>query len=333
MIRSRIDRRSQSWLAALSIFVITCGLGATTISAQPPVTAVAVAPDGKSVVVASQAGLEIRNFLTLDRGERIDCELDHIHDLAFSPDGKLLAAAGGSPGQSGGLTIYSWPERKRIAHVEPHRDLIYGVSWSNVGYQIATASADQRVGVLRVDLTSSPPLTVEQMLEGHSRGVLAVNYLSGTALLASSGVDETIRIWNLTAGQSQRMLSNHTRPVVSLAIRPTTDGDGQPLMASAGDDRTVRFWQPTIGRMMRFTRLESPPRAIAWSKDGTFLWAACDDGRLRQIDPDTAEMTKDLPAIAGVAYSLSVALDGSVIVGGENGQVVRINLASLAREK
>ena len=54
--------------------------------------------------------------------------------------------------------------------------------------------------------------------------------------------------------------------------------------------------------------------------------AACKDGQVRVIDPDTAEVRDDLPALEGVAYSLAVAPDGSVLVGGQNGQLRRVGL-------
>jgi hypothetical protein len=51
---------------------------------------------------------------------------------------------------------------------------------------------------------------------------------------------------------------------------------------------------------------------------------ACKDGRLRVIDPDTVEVLEDLPALDGVAYSVAAAPDGSVLVGGQNGQLRRL---------
>jgi len=42
------------------------------------------------------------------------------------------------------------------------------------------------------------------------------------------------------------------------------------------------------------------------------------------IDPDTAEVLDDLPGIDGVAYTLAAAPDGSVLLGGQGGQLRRV---------
>ena len=97
------------------------------------------------------------------------------------------------------------------------------------------------------------------------------------------------------------------------------------MVASAAGDRSVRFWQPTIGRMVRYARLVAEPLDIAWLNDGSRVVVVCDDGRLRVIDSETVEVTLDIPAVAGWAYSLAVhPTDGSVVVGGVNGQVRRV---------
>jgi hypothetical protein len=79
--------------------------------------------------------------------------------------------------------------------------------------------------------------------------------------------------------------------------------------------------------MVRFARLPEEPLDLAWTPDGGRLLAACRDGRLRIIDPETAEIAADLPAIEGWAYSLACAPDGmTVLVAGEGGQFRRVVL-------
>ena len=304
-------------------FVGLCLLATAVVAANdvlPPVTALAFTPDGEAVVVGSQAGLEVRSWPELSHVRTLPTELYHVHDLAFSPDGKNLAVVGGAPADSGTIELFGWPAGELLRRDSPHSDLIYSVDWRADSKTLATASADRSVRICEV--ASGATIHV---LEGHSRGVLSVVYLPGEFGLATAGIDESVRLWDIGNAKVLRTLPNHTRAVHDLAVRPG-GGDAPPMLASIGADRTVRLWQPTLGRLMRFVRVKSIPFAVGWTDDGSMLVTACKDGSVCLIDSETVEVLKDIPALDGVAYSLAMARDGSVLVGGENGQLRRVVL-------
>ena len=77
--------------------------------------------------------------------------------------------------------------------------------------------------------------------------------------------------------------------------------------------------------MVKFARFKVAPLDVAWLNDGSKVVASCADGRIRIIDPDLVEVTDEIPALNGWAYSLTVhPTDGSIVIGGANGQVLRI---------
>ena len=63
----------------------------------PGIAALAAAPDGSGWLRGSQSGVAFRPFDGA-RERPIPTGLDHVHALAFSPDGSTLAVAGGSYG-------------------------------------------------------------------------------------------------------------------------------------------------------------------------------------------------------------------------------------------
>lgn len=292
---------------------------AAPLSAAPPVTALAFAPDGKSVLVGSQDGLEVRSYPTLESIRALPTEIPNIHDLAFSPDGKTLAVAGGTPGKRGTVEFWSWPDGKTLRSSSSNRDSVYKVAWRSDSAALLTAGGGATVGLIDVGTAK-----VSRTFEGHSKGVLAVAFLPGDSQFVSAGLDESVRLWSVESGEVFRSFPNHTRAVTDLAVRPGTNVKAPPTVASVGEDRTVRLWQPTVGRLVRFARLESVPLAAAWSRDGGQLYTACKDGRLRVLDPDTVEVTKTLDGIDDVAYCLAVAADGHVLLGGRGGQLKRL---------
>jgi WD40 repeat protein len=318
---------SQRLATAVIVATVLSGVGQSrAAAAAPPITAVAFTPDNTAVLLGSQAGIEVRSWPALEHLAMLPTELANIHDLAFSPDGKILAAAGGHPAEDGTVELFRWPEQTLLRRLSPHDDLIYAIAWRTDARQLATASADQRIGVYDIASASAAPAPA-RYLTGHSRAVLSAVFLPSQRELLTGGGDASLRLWDVDTGSTLRTLSNHTGPVHGLAVRPIVDLHALPMVASLSDDHTVRFWQPTIGRLVRFTRLESIPLAAAFSADGHMLWVSCKDGRLRAINPDDATLQENLPAIDGPAYALAVAADGSILVAGSNGQSHRVVLS------
>lgn len=300
-------------------FGLLFGLVLTHVASavEPPITAVAFSSDGKSVVAASQSGVHVFSWPDLRRQRTIKATASNLHCLAFSPNGKYLAVGGGNPAEVGIVEVWSWPAGTSAAIWKEHTDSIRAIVWRDSS-QLVSASMDHEIKLW--NLTKKASL---RTIKGHSRGVSSLCVLNKGQMLVSAADDQTVRVWDLATGKLVRSLSQHTRPIHALAPRP-----GQralPMIASAAADRTIRFWQPTIGRMVRYVRLKSAPLSIAWSKDGAYMIAACDDGRIRVIDPATVAVANSIPAVRGWAYSLAVhSTDGSIVVGGQDGQLIRV---------
>lgn len=283
-------------------------------AADPPITAMALTPDGASIVVGSQAGVEIRSWPELKSVRRLPLEISQVQDISFSPDGKQLALAGGRPGESGILEVIRWPAGDRAFRSNEHQDVVNAIAWSKNGETIATASSDRTIR-----LTDARTGRSIKVLDGHSKGVMSVAFLPGDHELISGSLDESLRVWNIATGQSLRSLNNHTRYVHAIRVRPSNDLP--PVVASIAADRTVRFWQPTVGRLVRFVRLPSEPLAICWTRDAKCVVIGCSDGRVRVVDLESAEVRSERVALPGVIHCLAVAGDDAIVVGGEHGTI------------
>jgi WD40 repeat protein len=327
---------------------VLCAAG-ESLAAKPPATAVAFTPDGKAVVVGSQAGIVVRSWPGLKPVRTLKTELQNVHDLAFSPDGKWLLAAGGEPGETGNVEVFSWDRAKPQAVRGGHDDVVYGVAWRRDSMGWITASLDRSLRTF--SRAESKP---GRKITGHSRGVKTVGILPDGKTFVSGGNDNSLRVWSLQTGKLIRSLNNHTLPIHDLAVRPVArrqpadrskpeaQAKGRatrpslalqasivpPMIVTVSEDRSVRLWQPTIGRMVRFVRLDKAvPLAVRWTPDGGRIVIACSDGRLRVIDPDTVAIVQDTPAITGWTYSLDVHPNGrEAVVGGADGAVRRVVL-------
>jgi WD40 repeat protein len=308
-----VNRPGPVWRA---LALLLCTLPASASAADPPITAAAFSPDGKSVVVGSQAGLEVRSWPGLKPVRKLDSKLPHLHDCVFSPKGDLLAVVGGRPAEQGTVELFRWPGAELVSSDVLHQDLIHAFAWRGDGQQWVTASADR---TCRLHDAASGKLL--HAFDGHSGAVLAIAFTPDGKAVASAGIDQTIRLWDAGTGKQLRSFENHVGPVHALAFRPGQDPETPPLLASASADRTVRLWQPTIGRLVRFARLSSAPLSLAWASDGSRLLAGCTDGHLRIVDPDTVQILEDLQVFKGWAYTLAVPAGGTVLLGGPESQL------------
>ena len=298
---------------------------AFSVAMAPPIVAVAIAPDGAHVVTASQAGVQVRSLPALAIKHSLATELLQPSDLAFSPDGKTLAIAGGSPAEQGRVEIWTWPDATLKTTLPAGGDLAYRAAWNANGSQLAIAGGDRK---LRIAHASDGET---KTYECHSAAVLATAWLTADDLVLSAGVDQSIRVLEPAMGIIRRSLDNHTAAVRDLAIR-SGQHDGPIMVASCSADRTVRFWQPTIGRLVRFIRLPSPPTALAWTPSGSHVLAACEDGRLRSVDPQTIDVAELAPSLDGVAYAAAALPDGSgAVLAGAAGQLRIVTLDAIKR--
>lgn len=267
-------------------------------------------------VRGSQAGVVVR--ASRDARERtIPTGLDHVHALAFSPDGATLAVAGGSPAKSGAVELRSWPTGDLLGRLEGPEDVVYDAAWLDGGRALVTAGADRIVRVW--DVRTRREVAA---LEGHSGPVLAIAVGPDGEWLCSGGADGTIRVWEPGPWRLARSLTNHSGPVHALAVRPARPGNGPTSLASAGGDGTVRVWQPATGRMVRIVRHPAAVLCLAWDRDGSRLVTGAKDGRLRVVDGDGDAVLAERPLSRGWITSLIVPLDESPRLAGDSAGVV-----------
>jgi WD40 repeat protein len=302
------------FMAAVMILLLC---SSSTFGQEPPITDIAFAPDGNSIVCCSQKGLQVFQWPELKFMMKCDVSFDNLHCVTYSPDGKSLAVAGGYPSEEGIVQVFTWPELKLNANFSAHDDSVVSLTWQ--GNRHLTSAGLDRV-LKRWDVTTEIPVLT---YHGHSRGVRSACILS-TGELVTAGNDHSVRVWDTDKGTLIRTLNQHSRPINSISVCPISVG--RPMIATAAGDRSIRFWQPTIGRMMRYIRLESEPLDICWISE-TVMVASCVDGQARIVDTESVEVLQIIPVIKGWAYAVAAhPSDGTIAIAGSNGQIRRVQL-------
>ena len=149
--------------------------------------------------------------------------------LAFSPDGRLLAAAVPDPG----FQVRDARSGRIVARL-PTDDLERSVAFAPDGALLATGQYDGTVQLWSTDSWRpvGPPL------EGHEGRVLSLDFSPDGHTLASSSEDGTLLLRNVdTQKPVGSALTVDADTFVSAAFTP----DGSRLFAVSADDRAVRF--------------------------------------------------------------------------------------------
>ena len=309
-------------------------------AATPPITALAVSMDGRELVAGSQAGMSVLSLPDLKVIRSHETELESIHDIRFSPDGRHIAVAGGTPAQFGLVEILEWPSAKVITRIREHDDVVYSVAWHPDGKWLATASLDGLCSVVVVE--SGQPA---HRVEGHSRGLTGVEWISPAiadpanpssqdSLLVTSSLDQTLRVWSMKIGQPEKSprlvktLDQHTGAVTAIALQPVGPSDAARLLASIGEDRTVRIWQPVTGRLMRFAKLAEVATALAWTSDGTSIVVGTRSGGCVIVDPATAMFHMASTALAPLTSLAADRNTGHIFAGDQSGAITAVDLSA-----
>jgi WD40 repeat protein/DNA-binding SARP family transcriptional activator len=165
---------------------------------------------------------------------------DHAFvDLAFSPDGRLLAAAN-FDGTARVWDLASGKQRLTL----PIGGLVVAVAFSPDGRLLATAGSD---GTVRVWDVSTGEET--QSFEGHVGTILSVAFSPDGKRLASASLDNTARLWDVSTGREVLVLTGHTLGLTDVAFSP----DGTRL-ATSSNDGTVRVYVLPIQDLVDLAR-------------------------------------------------------------------------------
>jgi Tol biopolymer transport system component len=201
-----------------------------------------------------------------------------IHTLAFSPDGRTLATAGGDrPQADHSIRLWDAASGRELRQLHGHRGPVVSIAFAADGRFLA--SVGERERVVRIwDAASGAPLRCLQSSTGPQRDnpteycLTCVAFAPTGSTLAVGGSDEKIHLWNAATGQELAQCLGHEGGVNAVAFSL----DGQRL-ASGSRDRTIRLWDLKGKQLLRFEEGPEAVNSLAFAPDGRTLISANGD--------------------------------------------------------
>lgn len=282
----------------------------TTVVQHPipkptPIYSVAFSPDNKQVAVGGYKRVTVYEVETGKRVAQYVVGKDAVRSVAFSADGKRLAAGSGVPAMGGTVAVVDTANGKPIRNLSTHTDTVEGVAFA--GNLLLSAADDETVAI--TDLTSGKNVGTLREHVGRCLSVAVPTKTSdadGGNIFVTSGSDNMVKVWDADKRRVVVNFDQATAPVWSVAAFPR------------------------------------PGRFIAASADGHLRWhniytereRSLPNGDKEPIVPQNGDpqprggyIERDIMAHEGGVYSVAPSpTDAFLVSGGADGKVIVWNL-------
>jgi WD40 repeat protein len=322
-----------------------------------------------SAVVVRQAYLVGIDLIGVNftNAQMVDCAFTQtfssILAIAYSPDGKLLAASD----TNGEIRLWSVRDGQFLLTCSGHSNWVRSIQFSPDSRYLASSSDDRRIklwdlqdgscvktlgeGIHSLGFSFSPDGrylasgsannliyywdlrtgTCIRQFEGHQDWSMMVKFHPDGDRLASSSADGTVRIWDVASGRCDRVLQGHENLVTTVDYHP----DGTTLVSSSLDG-TLRLWDVSEGAAdegsaacrLVLTGHGDEIWSAMFSPDGTYFASAGVGGLLRIWRTSDGHCLHRLTGHSDRLWSVAFHPDGEMLASGGEDRTIRFWQAS-----
>jgi len=296
------------------VFFWTRRAGLRRVAYGGGVAGLALSPDGLHLALTGRGrGMELWDTAS----GTIRYVIEAADRAAFSPDGRLLAAA-----SAGGLVrVHAVSDGRILQRIRSDGGEPGQLAFSRDGRLLAAISGIRTVVIHRLrDFPKAPFVgparsqilrRVGRPRPRHARQVVRTLF-SPTSDSFLTQTEETLRLWDVNSGRL-RLTVEGVSPV-----RPSFSPDGRRL-AVVSQDRMVRIWSTTAGQPLAVCAGHSGDvQAVAFSPDGRLLATGGKDRRVRIWQASSGALLRVLVPVRGDVFWLAFMPDGKSLISASN---------------
>jgi WD40 repeat protein len=332
--------KQRKWLTLIIAFVLSmlslnaCSFSvqvlSTPISSPPTITITPVPPTPVPTTAVPPLPTPASEVISIDTIDRLTIyksfgEGEALRSVAFSPDGTILASAGGN-NEDFAIWLWEVSSGESLGTFDGHSGIVWGLAFSPDGQMLVSVSSDATAKVW--DWRAG---TLIKSLDFPGE-VVSVSFSPDGQSLAVGGVDEPVAeirnaaIWTFSVGSWDPLMKFPEYWNIP-AIVYSPDGS---VLVGGGTSRNVQVWRASHGVTLFTLNHAHQVSSIAMSPDGstaatgtcaaTVESAECTQGAVWLWNLTTGRLIDRLTGFPDIAERVAFSVDGSLlIVGLRNG--------------
>lgn len=296
--------------------------GPVRYTQAPVITALTFSPDGSSIAVSAYREILLSPVAGNAPPRRLMGKSDRLLSLAFSRDGSLLVAGGGTPAQFGEVQVWDARAGKQLQSVTLTSDTVFGASFSPDASLVAVGAADNTVRIL--DAKSGKEL---HKMGAHENWVLGTLFSTDGKKVVSVGRDRAAKLTNTATGAFLENVNLLRGELAAVARHPQKD-----IVVIGGEDRVPYIYMMDRPKNMKIAddttlirqleRQGGPIAALAWSPDGKYIAVGGASPEVTVYDAESGARVSACKGHSAGIYALAWSPDSKTLAtGGFDGQV------------
>ncbi|MBX9654371.1 hypothetical protein K2Y11_12220 [bacterium] len=281
-----------------------------------PVSALSFRPDGGLLAAAGYYQITFWEPATGKFVGRWPTDVEQINDLCYTPDGKNLIHAGGTPGKRGEVVVWDIESGKPLRKLIETKDAIFAVAVRPGTREVAAGGADRIFRVWEID-TGKELFAVEN----HADWILDLAYSPDGKKLLTASRDRSAKIWDQTTAEPLLTFAQHTDAVYAVGSNP----EGT-IACSIGADKQLRFWQMEGNGDQKSAQNAHQETAcrLLFAPSGKIVVTVGNDKRVIAWNPADGKVIREFNGHQDVVYSVALSADEKKLATGSWDGEIRV---------